>query len=66
MDELDLKVGDRIRDVEDGDFFYEGFVVSLNPMMYKVDRVFLVDDHPDDSLIGQITEPLLWYVKKMN
>ena len=62
-----FKIGDRIRDIEDGDFFYEGFVIGFkeNEPIYKIDKVFFINDCKNDELIGKETTPLLWYVKKI-
>ena len=60
-----FKIGDRIRDIEDGDFYYEGIVIGFenNEPIYKVDKVVLVDEIKNDDLIGEEITPRLWYTK---
>jgi len=57
-----MKIGDKIRDIEDGDCYYEGIVVELNPMKYKINNIVWCDEI-DDSMNGQITEPKWWYIE---
>ncbi len=56
---LDLCLGDMIRDIEDGDCYYEGIVVSLNPIAYKVTQVLWCNEL-DNTMNGEILE-LQWY-----
>ncbi len=62
-----LKIGDRIRDIEDGDVFYEGFIIGFKDKepIYKIDKVVFIDECKDDELIGKETTPLLWYIEKI-
>lgn len=59
---LSLNVGDTIRDIEDGDCFYEGIVVSLNPLKYKVTNIVWCGDI-DNSLNETIIEQKWWVIK---
>ena len=59
-----FSVGDCIRDIEDGDCYYEGVVVSLNPFSYKVTDV-VWNGVRDGNLIGSVTDPVWWYLKKV-
>lgn len=58
-----LSIGDKIRDVEDGDCYYEGIVVSITPLKYKITNILWCGDI-DSSMNGQITEPKWWYIEK--
>ena len=55
-----MKVGDKIRDVEDGDVYYEGIIQTVNPITYKVTKVVGAKIIP----IGEVIEPQLWRIKK--
>lgn len=63
-----FKIGDRLKDIEDSDFFYEGFVIGFKDKepIYKIDKVVVVEEYKDDELIGKETTPLLWYIEKIN
>ncbi len=57
----ELKIGDLIRDIEDGDCLFEGVIVSLNPIQYEVKRIIwdgckTKEDDFDEPIIG-----LQWY-----
>ncbi len=60
-----MNIGDKIRDIEDGDCYYEGIVVELNPMKYKITNI-IWSDEIDDSMNGQIIEPKWWYFEIEN
>jgi len=65
-----LKIGDTIKDTEDGDCYFVGEVVKLNSFKgveyYKVTQVIWNDeDYKDDDLIGQIIKPRWWYIQKV-
>lgn len=64
--ENDLKIGDTIRDMEDNDCYYEGVVVSLNPLKYKIQRTVWDGEEGPDEMIGRITEQMWWYIEKIN
>lgn len=58
-----INIGDAIRDIEDGDCFFEGIVLSLNPIKYKITNIFWGGEQ-DNSRNGEITE-LQWYILKV-
>jgi hypothetical protein len=63
-----LKIGDKIKDTEDGDCYFVGDVVKLNRFgeveLYKVTQVIWNgEDYTDDDYIGQIIEPKWWYIQ---
>ena len=63
-----LKIGDKIKDTEDGDCYFVGEVVKLNTFggveYYKVTQVIWNgEDYTDDDYIGQIIEPKWWYLE---
>jgi hypothetical protein len=64
-----IQIGDTIRDVEDGDCYFEGKVTELNTFggvkTYEVTRVFWSGiDEKDDDYIGKVIEPMWWYIEK--
>ena len=59
-----LFIGDIIRDIEDGDCYYEGIVTELNPIKYKITNVLWCDEE-DDSMNGQISELKWWLLEKL-
>jgi hypothetical protein len=63
-----LKIGDKIKDIEDGDCYFVGEVTKLNTFggveLYKVTQVIWNgEDYTDDDYIGQIIEPKWWYIQ---
>ncbi len=52
----EIKIGDKIRDIEDSDCYYEGVVVGLNPLKYKITNV-IWDGKTDDSENGLVLSP---------
>ena len=58
-----LNVGDIIRDIEDTDCYYEGIVVCVKPVKYKVNNIFWCGEN-DDSLNGEVIE-LKWWILKV-
>jgi hypothetical protein len=63
-----LKIGDKIKDTEDGDCYFVGEIVKLNIFgeveLYKVTQVIWNgEDYTDDDYIGQIIEPKWWYIQ---
>jgi hypothetical protein len=63
-----LKIGDKIKDIEDGDCYFVGEVTKLNRFggvdLYKVTQVIWNgEDYTDDDYIGQIIEPKWWYIQ---
>ena len=66
-----LKVGSKIKDVEDGDCYFVGVVTELNQFKgvktYKVTQVIWNDkEWLDDEYIGQTIEPKWWYIQLYN
>ena len=53
-----MKIGDKIRDIEDGDCYYEGVVVHIEPLRYKITNI-LWSGEVDDSMNGEVIE-LRW------
>jgi DNA repair ATPase RecN len=61
-----FKIGDRIKDIEDGDCYYEGIVTQLNPLKYKVDKIIWNGEEFNEDPIGREIE-LKWYlIEKVN
>jgi hypothetical protein len=63
-----LKIGDKIKDTEDGDCYFVGEVTKLNRFggvdLYRVTQVIWNgEDYTDDDYIGQIIEPRWWYIQ---
>ena len=63
-----LKIGDKIKDTEDGDCYFVGEVTKLNWFggveYYKVTQVIWDNiDHKDDKLIGLVIAPRWWYIQ---
>jgi hypothetical protein len=66
-----LKVGTKIKDVEDGDCYFVGVVTELNQFKgvktYKVTQVIWDGkEYLDDEYIGQTIEPKWWYIQLYN
>ena len=64
-----IQIGDTIRDVEDGDCYFEGIVKEIDDSglvkKYLVTRVFWSGiDEKDDDYIGKVSEPMWWYIEK--
>ena len=57
-----MEIGDKIRDIEDGDCYYEGIVVELNPMKYEITNI-IWDGQVDDSMNGQVIKQKWWYIE---
>ena len=55
-------VGMKIIDIEDEDCYYEGIVVQLNPVKYKISKI-VWNGEIDTSMNGQIIEPKWWEFK---
>ena len=60
-----MKIGDKIRDVEDGDCYYEGIVTELNPLKYKITSI-IWSDEADESMNGEVLELKWWLLKWYN
>ena len=60
-----MKKGDKIRDIEDGDCYYEGIVIELHPLKYKITKV-VWNGVIDNSMNGHVTELLWWQLEKIN
>ena len=57
-----MKIGDKIRDVEDGDCYYEGIVVQLDPVKYKITNIIWSNEvRPYQN--GTVLELTWWYVE---
>ena len=62
MNEPILKIGDRIKDIEDGDCYYIGIVTSIDPIKYRIETI-IWNDEIDNSMNGQEIEPKWWYIE---
>lgn len=60
-----MQIGDRIKDIEDTDYYYLGAVVSLIPLKYEIEYLCLNGEIVTDRK-GEITEPQLWYIEKID
>jgi hypothetical protein len=60
-----LFIGDVIRDIEDGDCYYEGVVVSINPIQYKITKILWCNEL-DNSMDGEISELKWWRLEKLD
>ena len=65
MQENNINIGDVIRDVEDGDCYYQGVVVSLNPIQYKITNVVWNGEN-DNYINGDVYELKWWKLQKLN
>jgi hypothetical protein len=59
---IDIEIGSIIRDVEDGDSYYEGIVVELIPIKYKITNIVWAGKI-DTSMNGQVIELKWWQVE---
>ncbi len=57
-----ITIGSTIRDIEDSDCYYEGIVVSLDPLMYKITTVTW-NNEPCTELNGTITHQKWWKIE---
>ena len=60
-----LFIGDVIRDIEDGDCYYEGVVVSINPIQDKITKILWCNEL-DNSMDGEISELKWWRLEKLD
>jgi len=58
-----MDIGDKIRDVEDEDSYYEGVVVSLNPLSYRITKVVWCGEEEKDMVNLISTIQWNWLVK---
>jgi hypothetical protein len=59
---IDIEIGSIIRDIEDGDCYYEGIVVELIPIKYKITNI-VWGGKIDTSMNGQVIELKWWQVE---
>jgi hypothetical protein len=59
-----FKIGDRIKDLEDEDCYYEGVVTQLNPLKYIVDKFVWHGKEWEDVVIGKEIELEWYYIEK--
>lgn len=59
-----MKIGDRIRDIEDGDCYYEGIVCEItnDDIFYKVDKIFWDGGFDLNSEILNTVISLKWWI----
>jgi len=55
-----MNIGDTIKDIEDGDCYYQGVVVELNPIRYKIEKV-VWNGIEETELNGTISELMWWH-----
>lgn len=60
-----MNIGNKVRDVEDGDCYREGTIVEINPLRYKLEREVWNGEEYFDC-IGEITEPRWWILEVYN
>ena len=60
-----LQLNSIIRDIEDGDCYYEGIVVSTNPLQYKITNI-VWDNELDTSMNGTIVGHTWWLLQVYN
>lgn len=54
-----MKIGDKIRDIEDLDCYYEGVIIQLIPLRYRITKIVWCGEL-DDSKNNEITGLLWW------
>jgi hypothetical protein len=59
-----LSIGDKIRDIEDDDCYYEGIIIDLNPLKYKITNIVWCNE-TDTSMNGQTTYLKWWLLEKL-
>jgi hypothetical protein len=59
---MKLETGTKIRDIEDRDAYFEGIIVELNPLKYKITNI-VWGDRVDTSMNGQIIRPKWWLLE---
>jgi hypothetical protein len=59
---MKLETGTKIRDIEDGDAYFQGVIVELNPLKYKITNV-VWNGEIDTSMNGQIIRPKWWQLE---
>ena len=59
---INIQLGTQIRDIEDGDAYFEGVIVELNPLKYKITNI-VWGDRVDTSMNGQIIRPKWWQLE---
>ena len=60
-----LFIGDIVRDIEDGDCYYEGIVISINPIRYKITNILWCNEI-DNSMNGEVLELKWWILEKFD
>ena len=59
---INIELGTKIRDIEDCDAYFEGVVVELNPLKYKITNI-VWNGKIDTSMNGQIIRPKWWQIE---
>lgn len=59
---IDIEIGSKIRDIEDGDCYFEGVVMELNPLKYKITNI-VWGGEIDTSMNGQVIQPRWWQIE---
>ena len=63
-----LKIGDKIKDTEDGDCYFVGEVLALDSIggvkFYRlIQIIWNGEEDTESNLIGQIISPCWWYIQ---
>jgi hypothetical protein len=59
---MKIQEGTKIRDLEDGDCYFEGVVVELNPLKYEITNI-VWGGEIDSTMNGQIIRPKWWQLE---
>lgn len=62
---MELNIGDIIRDVEDSDCYFEGVVVEINPVKYRITSS-VWNGEIDNSANGLLSELKWWELEKLH
>ena len=57
-----MEIGDKIRDIDDDDCYYEGIIVELKPLKYKITNILWCGEI-DNSMNGQVMKLKWWQVE---
>ena len=62
--EVDCEVGDVIRDSEDRDCYYQGVVVSCEPLIYEITGI-VWNGVPSDNMNGSRLRLAWWHTERL-
>lgn len=63
MTDLNINIGDRIRDIEDGDCYYEGIWKGNN--LYLCTKIIWNGLELNTPPINELINPNWWYIEKI-